>query len=86
MAYGIAIFSTLISVFLGAWAYAQNKYSHNKTFSAILGATREATLSELFHADISGRLPLHRNVEQAKLKFVDWEEGRGFIIAGREDG
>ena len=86
MAYGIAIFSTLIGVFLGAWTYAQNKYSHNKTFSAILGATREARLSELFHADILGRLPLHRNVEQAKLKFVDWEEGRGFIIAGREDG
>ncbi|KUJ17415.1 uncharacterized protein LY89DRAFT_733266 [Mollisia scopiformis] len=68
-AYSFAITFALLAILIGAYSYYQNGYSHSKNFSAILAATRDQDLAELFFADIMGRLPLHADVERAQLRF-----------------
>lgn len=67
-AYSLAILFTLIANLLGAYSYYRNGYAHNKSFSAVLAATRDEDLAELFFADMMGRLPLHEDVEKAQLR------------------
>lgn len=69
LSYGLATLATLLSTLLGAYAYYHNGVSHNKTFSAILTATRDKSLTKLFDHEIIGRLPLSRKVRGAMLRF-----------------
>jgi len=69
LSYGLAIGLTFLANLLGAFAYWDNGVSHNKGFSAILAATRHETLTELFHNQIVGSLPLSDKVKEALLKF-----------------
>jgi hypothetical protein len=69
LSYGLAIAFAVLANLLGAYAYWQNGHSHNKSFSAILASTRDPGLTKLFHAETMGRLPLHKNVQEAKLTF-----------------
>ncbi|OWP07419.1 hypothetical protein B2J93_6198 [Marssonina coronariae] len=48
LAYGLAVSTTLIANILGVIAYIQNKSAHDRSFSSILGATRETGLNDLF--------------------------------------
>ena len=69
ISYGLAIGLTFLANLLGAYAYWDNGVSHNKTFSAILAATRHETLTDLFHNQIVGSLPLSDKVKHTFLKF-----------------
>jgi hypothetical protein len=75
LSYGLAIFFALLANILGALAYMTNGVSHNKSFSAILTSTRDAGLTELFHAQILGRLPLPQSVRRARLRFGGLQDG-----------
>ena len=75
LSYGLAIFFALLANILGALAYMTNGVSHNKSFSAILTSTRDAGLTELFHAQILGRLPLPQSVRRARLRFGNLPDG-----------
>jgi hypothetical protein len=79
LSYGLAIGLTLLANLLGAFAYYKNEVSHNKSFSAILAATRDDSLTELFHYEIVGRLPLSRKVQRTLVQF-------GFTGAGERRG
>lgn len=77
--YGLAIGLTLFANLLGAFAYWDNGVSHNKSFSAILAATRHRSLTDLFHYEIVGRLPLSDAVKNAFVKFGDIGARRGSL-------
>jgi hypothetical protein len=69
ISYALAISFALFSITLGAIAYRSNGVSHNKTFSAILTSTRDMGLTDLFHEQRLGRLPLPDEIKNTKLKF-----------------
>jgi hypothetical protein len=69
VSYGVAIAFALFSITLGAIAYNSNGVSHNKSFSAILTSTRDMTLTDLFHEQRLGRLPLPDEIKETGLTF-----------------
>ncbi|KAG0646652.1 hypothetical protein D0Z07_7475 [Hyphodiscus hymeniophilus] len=69
VSYGVAIFFALIGNVLGACAYRSNGVSHNKSFSAILTSTRDMGLTDLFHEQRLGRMPLPEEIQKTKLRF-----------------
>ncbi|KAH6713525.1 hypothetical protein BKA61DRAFT_43274 [Leptodontidium sp. MPI-SDFR-AT-0119] len=75
LAYGLAILTTLIANILGIIAYLDNGSAHDRNFSAILGATREAQLKELFSDDDHGILPVPKLTKRALLKFRNMDDG-----------
>jgi hypothetical protein len=94
ISYGLAIGLTFLANILGAFAYLDNGCSHNKTFSAILAATRHETLTKLFHNQVVGSLPLSNKVKSTFLKFgaigsrrqsLDWRAAIGFTVVNDED-
>lgn len=94
LSYGLAIGLTLLANLLGAFAYLDNGVSHNKGFSAILAATRHETLTELFHNQIVGSLPLADTVKDTFLRFGSIGDRRkslggrtamGFMVVKDED-
>jgi hypothetical protein len=66
---------SFLAILIGAYSYYSNGYSHSKTFSAILAATIDEDLAELFFAEMMGRLPLHENVQRARLRFGEMVGG-----------
>ncbi|CAL3963305.1 unnamed protein product [Diplocarpon coronariae] len=75
LAYGLAVSTTLIANILGVIAYIQNKSAHDRSFSSILGATRETGLNDLFSNDNHGILPVPRRTKRALLKFRNMDDG-----------
>ncbi|TGO86393.1 hypothetical protein BPOR_0307g00020 [Botrytis porri] len=75
LSYGIAIFVALIANSLGAYAYHINGRSHNKSFSAILAATRDSEFGRLLPGGVRGKIPLPEWVLETQLRFVDVDGG-----------
>lgn len=75
LAYGLAILTSLLANILGIIAYLSNGSAHDRNFSAILGATRERELSELFDEENHGTLPVPKPTKRTLLKFRDMDEG-----------
>ncbi|TGO48091.1 hypothetical protein BOTNAR_0493g00050 [Botryotinia narcissicola] len=75
VSYGIAIFVALIANSLGAYAYHINGRSHNKSFSAILAATRDSEFGRLLPGGVRGKIPLPDWVLETQLRFVDVDGG-----------
>src|SRR4051812_33980140 len=84
LSYGLAIGLTFLCNLLGAYAYRDNGVSHSKAFSAILAATRDQSLTNLFHYEIVGRLPLSKNVKEALVKF-GYTTGRRGSLGGKAE-
>jgi hypothetical protein len=74
LSYGLAMWFAFIANLLGAYAFWKNGVSHSKSFSAILTATRDKSLTSLFDNEIIGRLPLSQKVRHAKLRFGELRE------------
>ncbi|THV45419.1 hypothetical protein BGAL_0491g00010 [Botrytis galanthina] len=75
LSYGIAIFVALVANSLGAYAYHINGRSHNKSFSAILAATRDSEFGRLLPGGVRGKIPLPDWVLETQLRFVDVDGG-----------
>lgn len=52
-----------------------NGVSHNKSFSAILTSTRDMGLTDLFHEQRLGRLPLPDEIRHTQLRFGRMRRG-----------
>lgn len=78
LAYGIALFFSLVANILGTLAYISNGVSHNNSFSSIVRATRNPELLRLEDRSIkaSGVLPLGRQAGQPTLRLRD----DGFVV------
>jgi len=86
LSYGLAISLTLLANLLAAYAYWKNRVSYNKSFSAILAATRHISLTGLFHYEVVGRLPLSKKVREARLSFGNVSGRRGSLGGTAEQG
>jgi hypothetical protein len=86
LSYGLAISLALLANLLAAYAYRENRVSYNKTFSAILAATRDISLTELFHYEVVGRLPLSKRVRKTLLSFGNVGGRRGSLGGTAEQG
>ncbi|APA06040.1 hypothetical protein sscle_01g008100 [Sclerotinia sclerotiorum 1980 UF-70] len=75
LSYGLAILAALIANALGAYAYHINGRSHNKSFSAILAATRDTEFGNLLPGSVRGKIPLPHWVLRTQLRFVDVDGG-----------
>lgn len=75
LAYGLAILTSLLANILGIIAYLSNGSAHDRNFSAILGATRERELSDLFDEENHGILPVPKPTKRTLLKFRDMDDG-----------
>ncbi|KAI9647681.1 hypothetical protein NHQ30_004066 [Ciborinia camelliae] len=75
ISYGLAIIIALAVNALGAYAYHINGRSHNKSFSAILAATRDSEFGELLPGGVRGKIPLPARVLKTQLRFVDVDGG-----------
>ncbi|KAA8573449.1 hypothetical protein EYC84_005034 [Monilinia fructicola] len=75
ISYGIAILIAFIANALGAYAYHINGRSHNKSFSAILAATRDSEFGRLLPGGVRGKIPLPDWVLRTNLRFVDVDGG-----------
>ncbi|KAF7868385.1 hypothetical protein EAF04_004917 [Stromatinia cepivora] len=75
LSYGLAILVALIANALGAYAYHINGRSHNKSFSAILAATRDSEFGKLLPGGVRGKIPLPHWVLRTQLRFVDVDGG-----------
>jgi hypothetical protein len=71
-AYGLSIGFALVAVCLGAFAYKKNGHSHSRSFSAILAATRDHELEDLFRPDLIGTLPLDETAARTRLVLSPW--------------
>lgn len=67
---------------MGVYSFYSNGCSHNKTFSAILAATRDEGLAGLFEKERMGRLPLSDDVRRTELRFGEL----GFRVVGKSRG
>jgi hypothetical protein len=88
IAYGFSISFALIAALLGGFAYYKNGHSHSRSFSSILASSRAAELTELFHDELMGRLPLHENVARTRLVFSRWGSvsgGSGHVPVNAEE-
>lgn len=70
LAYGIAIFITLLIISLGGIAYNLNGVCHERSFSAFVSATRDLSLVEIFSSR-HGVLPLDEAAKHRSLIFDD---------------
>jgi hypothetical protein len=71
----MAVLTTLIANILGIWAYISNGAAHDRTFSSILGATREAELGLLFCERTQGMLPVPTRTKRTFLKYRRLDDG-----------
>ncbi|KAH8670218.1 hypothetical protein BGZ60DRAFT_527700 [Tricladium varicosporioides] len=75
LAYGLAIGATLLANSIGVYAYIENGAAHDKKFSSVLGATREAELGELFCHKTQGKLPVPKDTKTTLLKYRKMDDG-----------
>src|ERR1700724_791934 len=75
--YGLGILFTLLANLLGGLAYHHNGVCYDKSFSSILSSTRDSNIAKIFHHQVLGKLPLPKNIRQAKLRFGRMKEGEG---------
>lgn len=70
IAYGIAIFVTLIANLIGLHAFFTNGVSYDLSFSSIVCTTRDIHLSGLNAHERIGALPLDEKVGRTEMRFV----------------
>ncbi|MCJ1467049.1 hypothetical protein MMC07_005671 [Pseudocyphellaria aurata] len=69
LAYGLAIFITLLSIILGWSAVVSNGMSYDFTVSSIIGTSQNPDLADLFRHQTPGAQPLDRQIRKTKLRF-----------------
>ncbi|MCJ1469699.1 hypothetical protein MMC07_008335 [Pseudocyphellaria aurata] len=69
LAYGLAIFFTLLSIILGWSAVVSNGMSYEYTVSSIIGTSQNPDLADLFRHQTPGAQPLDRQIRKTKLRF-----------------
>lgn len=85
VAYGLAIFLTLIALGLGIWSMILNDGTFTNDFSTILRTSRAAELSdELRDEDRDGRQPLPKRLARARIR-IDVVAGGKESTHSRED-
>lgn len=77
LAYGFALFLTLIAVALGIYAYVSNGISHSNSFSSIVRATRNLDLWDFDQRQASTALSLDRQARGQKVLRL---RNSGFIV------
>lgn len=85
LAYGLAIFSTLIVNILGGIAFKANGVSYDRLFSSILSATRDPTLKDLFPTRKLGKLPVPDSVKRTFLVFGKMNKGVPNVFGKEEE-
>lgn len=68
VAYGLAIFATLITNILAVFAYRSNRVAHGRSFSDIISFATDQSIRDLFSLYRHGVLPLPPIVRNAQLK------------------
>ena len=69
LAYGIAIFVSLLSVVVGLRALQVNGVSHDTSFYTIMATTRNIKLDDLLKGESLGASPIPGSIAKKKLQF-----------------
>jgi hypothetical protein len=80
VAYGLAIFATLVTNILAIFAYRSNRVAHGRSFSDILSFATDPSIRDLFSLYRHGVLPMPRIVRDAQLK-VRFTNRGGSVVA-----
>jgi len=60
---------TLLGLVMGVYSFLRNGVVHSLSFSAVIATTRNPELDELWKGNSLGAVPLHREIEETRLKF-----------------
>lgn len=79
LAYGLALAFALLAAAIGALAIRANGTSYDKSFSTILGVTRNPALDDLHRSNDKGIPPVNELDKNTKLRFG------AFQVAGKNE-
>ena len=86
MAYSIGLGVALICLILGTYVLIISGVAHDTSFSSIVRTTRNRELDFMIDPADNGALPMSRQMEKQRLRFVDGRLGglgNGSVVASR---